>query len=1657
MKNYSFLILIVWLSLFFTIQKSKAQPFCKEWINYSQSYYKVNITQKGVHRITYTQLQNIGFPLATIDPRKIQLFHRGNEQAISINGESDGIFNTTDYIEFYAEANNGTQDAFLYNQAVHQINPYYNLYSDTAAYFLTIINTAGVGKRINTFNGTLTALETYHWQEDVFAFAETYWAGQNYQQGTNNEIFLSDFDTGEGWASNAIAAGQSREYTFGTSQVQASPQAVLEIGLVGSTQVVNACNISIGNASGTQTNLGTVNVNLATKNTFLVSFNPTLITGTGNAVVRISTTTGILGIAYIRLRYPQNIDMGSQNSKTFRLRTGGTTQSIQILNVTANLRIYDITDKNNIVQIAYALTGSNASALINNTNIERVLWAHNTTAFATPASLEAVSFQNLNPAQFDYYLIAHRKLRVPLNGADVVQQYADYRASVVGGSYKPFIMNIDEVYNQFNYGERSPLALRNFIRYVHANSTPKHLLIVGASISLPDSYNPYNIRQVSAHTTLDLVPTFGFPPSDMRFATNIDPANLTMPVVPVGRLSCTNPQEVLNYLNKVKEQEATGTALWRKNFLHLSGGKTTSEQTILKAYVDIFKLIAEGGVYGGKVKSIAKNTTNSVEFINISEEVNNGVGLVTFFGHSTRDITDIEVGYVSESIHGYDNKGKYTTILANGCQLGSIFYNTTSLATDWLFTANKGATNFIGHSYIGYSVPLRRYSTRFYVVAYGTTSFVGSPIGEIVKEVLRQYNTTTDELEISVAQQMILQGDPALRIANPNKPDYATANDQLYLESIDGNPITATTDSFRLKIVVSNLGIRELNGFSISVKRTFSNGSTKVYLSNANYAPIVYQDTLTFVIRKEADLNGYGLNRLEVHVDYQNEVNEISDNNNIGILEFFLPGAGILPLLPTEYAVLFEQPITLTALASSLTDENRPIIFELDTTYLFNSPIKKSFTVNGGVSATWQPSLLSDNTTDSTVYYWRTNYADALNDPTALWATSSFTYIKNSPPGWSQGHFPQFLKNSVELLKRNTASRNWEFTTTNYPIQVTTTGAAYSVPYSITVNMSFDGLPLVYQGKCFVDGVVAMAFSRATGQPYLLFTADRCGRQPELAHYFSNSAVAANKLVDFINAVPANDYVLIFTTGNVNFSTWTVAMRNKLQDIGANPAIVSTLQNGHPYAIFGRKGGSLGTATESIAPNAATATTAYITLNTNIVLQTSTGKVFSSRIGPASQWGSLSNNIKKMVNDTYQLDLYGMNLQGVETLLQANITAPTFNLSTINASQYPYLRLQMQTDDNVNFTPAQLKRWTVIYDGVPEGFINVDAVGGRQKYIVSDKQEGENFSLEFAFQNLTTLSFKDSILVQYSLTNRTTNQTQNYQFKIKALAAKEVVRFTIPIQTQGNAGDNTLRVFVNPRIQPEIYYENNLYEVNYKVIKDNANPILEVAFDGRSILDGEIVAPQPLIHIRLRDENKFLRVADINSVDVALKSPCAGCSFQKINLQDPEVKFSSSDGITEIEFRPKEPLANGIYTLRVQGSDASGNRSGLNPYTINFEIINEATVTNFFPYPNPFSTSTRFAFTLTGSEVPDEIKIQIMTVSGKIVREITQDELGPIYVGNNLTEFSWDGTDEFGDLLANGVYLYRVIARKNGVNLQQRETSADKGFKQGFGKMYILR
>ncbi len=74
-------------------------------------------------------------------------------------------------------------------------------------------------------------------------------------------------------------------------------------------------------------------------------------------------------------------------------------------------------------------------------------------------------------------------------------------------------------------------------------------------------------------------------------------------------------------------------------------------------------------------------------------------------------------------------------------------------------------------------------------------------------------------------------------------------------------------------------------------------------------------------------------------------------------------------------------------------------------------------------------------------------------------------------------------------------------------------------------------------------------------------------------------------------------------------------------------------------------------------------------------------------------------------------------------------------------------------------------------------------------------------------------------------------------------------------------------------------------------------------------------------------------------------------------------------------------------------------------------------------YPNPFNPSTLIRYIIPASLSHSTVKITVYDVQGKPVKQLLEARLPS---GNYLTR--WDGTDEQGVRVANGVYFYNVTA-----------------------------
>jgi hypothetical protein len=334
-------------------------------------------------------------------------------------------------------------------------------------------------------------------------------------------------------------------------------------------------------------------------------------------------------------------------------------------------------------------------------------------------------------------------------------------------------------------------------------------------------------------------------------------------------------------------------------------------------------------------------------------------------------------------------------------------------------------------------------------------------------------------------------------------------------------------------------------------------------------------------------------------------------------------------------------------------------------------------------------------------------------------------------------------------------------------------------------------------------------------------------------------------------------------------------------------------------------------------------------------------------------------------------------------------------------------------------------------------------------------QQGQIMEFAIKAENISSNDM-DSLLVKYTITNET-NETIIVYDRLEPLKSNETQLLDFNYNTKALQGDQQFNFEINPEgDQPEKFLFNNFGVTDFYVRTDIKEPVLDVSFDGIHIINGDIVAANPFILINVRDENEFLLLDDPEKIMISLIDPNG--NEVEYNIASPELSFEAATDLNNNQAKISlEPLLSqdGDYTLVVQAADASGNISGDNAYEVTFRVILRESVSNVLNYPNPFSSQTQFIFTLTGSEVPDDISISILTVSGKVVKEISREELGPLRIGLNRTDYKWNGTDDFGEKLANGVYLYKVNLPADKERYENQY--ADRFFTKGFGKLVIMR
>lgn len=1643
------------------------QNFGNEWIDYSQKYYEFKVAEDGVYRISYANLLSVGIPVNSINPDNIQLFNRGSEVPLYIDGDADNSFDPTDFIEFYGQKNDGWLDSVLYKGAGNQPNPYYSLINDTATYFLTISNATNslryTVESANDFSNfsPVSSVKV----EKVLPFNTNYYDGATIQgQATSPEYVPT-----EGWLSRVISNSGSQTFsTFINSEKAVNNRsAILETVVTGQSDFGpiatgdHHLQLSFGNQlidtifEGYQfirlrrqfsTNeLGAINTNL-----------------TYRQIDDLGAGSDRMAMGYAKLTYDHLPDAEGKSSFKFYIQDNSTLNKsyFKFINFNGSTENY-ILDLTNNRRIRVFQSGNEYNALIPNGGNNKACILYASSDIKSIGNLKFAGENGFFPNYISnipdsaFIMITHPSLAVE------VLNYANYRRST--GHY-PFVVDVNQLYKQYGYGvSQHPLSIRNYLNDVLVNSGthPSFLFLVGKSVRAK------LVRERDYLNAANLVPSMGNPATDNLFTSGLNGAGLEV-AIPTGRISVNTNAELGAYLAKLRSYESAQPAAWMKQALHFVGGKSLLEAQGFENFMIQYANTFTNGATGGNVRTFKKTTASPIQTTladSISTLINEGVSLMTFFGHaSNTGGFDINI----DEPENLNNQGKYPIILGNACFTGDVHQEgKVSTSEDYVIIPEKGAIGFIATVDLSYPIPLNIFSSEFYRQI--SDKNYGKSIAYCMQQAARLSQTNALPELKGVILEMSLQGDPAMSFNSFPRPDYVITPPSV---SFSPREVTSEVDSFTMIIRVDNIARSVNDSLTIEVVRRFPNNRDTSYVFKI--APVAFQSTYRLKLPIDV-VNGIGENNFTVTLDRLNEIPELNENNNRTFKQLIIRSGDLIPIYPYNYAVVPNQGVTLKASTAFAFEKERAYVMELDTNASFNSPFKLQTTIvsSGGVLE-WSPPVLSAMP-DSTVYFWRVSRAADINGR-FFWKTFSFQYVPDKV-GWGQDHFDQFELNGFQFIEPNKTTQRFNFVDNVRQLSAVNIGNPPSTTILDQIKYSIDNNTIERNGcsvaPSFMVAILDSLSFEPWRTPYNGLNPNRnygqaningsCrARSEEYFIYRANNPTQMQAMRTLLlDTVPDGNYILVYSWYNIKYSDLNFsnpAIMQTFSDLGSTrvPAISDSI----PFIFLVQKGNLA-----SVREVAGDSINAEIELKANLRSSSTFGSINSKIIGPAMAWDSIAwrtSSLEFPSQDSSALTVFkyrNAEVQGDEVLSNVSKQLNRFGIaSLVDADKEPLLSMRMAANDELLQTPPQLDLWHVYYDPVPEGAINPKLFFDVQNDTVL---EGDRFEATVAFENISEYDM-DSILVNYSLVTSNNRIVNLPSKRLAPLPADSSLLIPISLPTLGYAGTNTLLVDVNPNNdQPEQYRFNNLGQLSFHVNQDNINPVMDVTFDGRRIMNGELIGPEPEIVIELTDENKYLLLNDTSNFAVYLKLPEEEEKRIHFGVQADGAQMEFFEGTlpknsARIVYRPKL-YKDGIYQLRAQANDKSGNLSGSSDYLITFEIETQASISRLMNYPNPFTTSTRFVFTLTGTKIPDYMQIQIMTITGKVVKEIDLSELGPIHIGNNITDYAWDGTDEFGDRLANGVYLYRVRTDLDGSSIEHRASGADKFFKQGYGKMYLMR
>lgn len=1566
------------------------------WIDYSKEYLKLAIPKDNIYRITYNDLISFGVNPALINPKTFKLFVRGKEQPIFVAGENDNSFDTTDYIEFYAERNYTYQD---YRQIVNIGEDYIqfmNRYSDTTIAWLTWDGL--LGRRIETINvnpiqtsDTVSSHQVkLHLEQDVRLW---------YYDPTVPRVQLPFWQENKTWTWLVVGNSGSTSISFNAREfLENTPVRII------------ARLISYASSGTINAHKHGLSLNRTTpQDTITYNYKQTVnLSGNYNSsqLIQGTNTIRIFGIPTQASFHQSLVDWVDVE---YYRRNVAVNDSMKIIipdsiqNDLRVIRIDNFTNPNDIIiykikrdfkkVLNYSILGSNPATII---FIDSVRGGDEyfiipVTKVSRPILKDKKYFANLRSSTrgADYIIITNKFL----------QNSANQYKSFIENNYNLRVELIydNDIYDEFSFGMLEAEAIRSFLVSAYRNwipPKPTFLTLIGdANYDYKDVTTPAPTPRKK-----NILTSFGNPVSDVWYVM-WDTVNIHFPQMFVGRIPANNDDQVLMYLQKHQKYLQRGFDYFNKSYLFFSGGDATkpselaqiiaANELVMNSYVKSLPIVGNANHFYKTINPPSNFGPYSLEFV--QKTIDEGGLFISYIGHSGTRTWDNSITEVEHIKNKYNDR--FPLISDFGCSTGK-FAEPDVDAFGELFicqSPNGQAITYLGNSSWGYLSTSLRFPKLFYEILM-RDSLKGIGRAHTLAKIRQINETGAGDVNRVFTYCNLLFGDPIIGLQVPNKPNFVMDGSKIKLLTSQPND---QLDSIKFMIVISNLGI--VNGDSIKIEIRDSHNDTLLTYKLLTIPFIRFQDTLIISLPVA---NKVGTRILSLKIDPENLIDEIYEDDNVSTFNYVINSTSLNSIEVSDAYNTFKQDlIVLNPLISKKKILNR-LILELSTSKDFNQ-VQTFFKDLDTLFTKINLSSLNLNQR----YYYRLR----LDEQNAYWSKTISFY---------QG-FPNYItfvdkplndeqNYNLNQVFYDTLSRAWRLSSKLIALKILSGGGHDGAFGSIQWN-GYEQLPNTYYW-----GLATAIIDSITLKPISIryFNVPDPGVSDSLTNFVNQ--LSPGRLIAMTISADAAQNVLGYSGGT--------PPRNAIKTLGS--LYIDSIRYREGWCILGKKGAPIGSVPEDYKK----LFTGVAQIEVSKEVTYDSGYVIFPEMKFSAKWNYIKVETERPENTNIIYIPLGIRKNSqVDTLYDYQTSLDSIDLSGLDAKIYPTIRLMAKLYANSYKESPKIYSVGASYEPVPELAVNYQTVqtdkdtftqGEMINYIAKifnvGKTSADTFKviLELIKDDNSSYILIDSVINQL-LPN--SSITLNYQYINKIYDGFGNFAFKLTIDA-----DDAIN---------EFFEENNVFIKSFYIKKDTTTAVSEAAvsvlFNGREIRDWEYVEPQSRIEIKINYPVWF-PVNDTSAVQIYFDG-------QRIYSHQLVYDYDTIERKLNIVLEPQ--LTKGEHNLRIYLKNAFGRISSQPVIDKYFKVTSNLEILQVYNYPNPFNNGTYFTFILT--QIPDEIQIKIYTVAGRLIKEIhlTSSELS-----TNFNKVFWDGRDADGDFLGNGVYLYKIIAKKG----EQTQTRIQK-------------